>query len=88
MPISERSPHGQMLQRKEWQKNSISYRTRKFLATSLILQASDNEDKLECNPSSNLSLTFIFKPEDKIFDVAFENILSVLKKSKLKMKGN
>ena len=31
------------------------------------------------------NLTFIFKPEGKICDVAFENIFNVLKKLKLKM---
>ena len=63
-------------------KNSKNYRTRKFLTTNLIRQTSDNEDELQFDPSSEIYLSFIFKPEDKIHDFAFENKLSVLKKSK------
>ena len=54
----------------------------------MALQISDNEDEIQSNLSSDSYLTFIFKPEDKISDIAFENMLSVLKKFKLKLEGN
>ena len=51
------------------------------------IQASEIEDELQSYPSSDLYLTFIIEPKDKIYDVAFKNILSVFKKPKLKMQG-
>ena len=66
----------------EWK----NYRTKKLLAKNLTLKASDTEDKLKYNPSSDLYSTFIFKPKDKIYVVAFENIHSILKRINLKYK--
>ena len=73
------------LQRKKQWNNLKNYRIRKFLATNLTPQAFDHEDEQQSNLSSTLYLAFIFKPENKINDVTFEMIFSVLKKPKLKM---
>ena len=81
MPVESTKCFSTKKKKKKWSKNSKNYRTRKFLATNLTPWVPANEDELQSNFSSDLYLTFISKPEEKIYDVAFKNIFSVLKKT-------